>query len=39
MGLGELKQAPAGLTSEDKEGQAEEEQGPCGGHSVAEGQS
>lgn len=35
MGLGELKQAPVGLMSEDEEGQAEEEQGAC----TAEGQS
>lgn len=39
MGRGELKQAPMGLTSEDKEGQAKEEQGACSGNSTTEGQS
>lgn len=39
MGLGKLRQAPVGLTSEDEEGQAEEEQGACRGNSTAEGQS
>lgn len=33
MGLGELRQALVGLTSEDSEGQAEEEQGSCRGNS------
>lgn len=38
VGLGKLRQALVGLTSEDKEGQAEEEQGACRGNSAAEGQ-
>lgn len=39
MGLGELRQALVGLTSEDSEGQAEEEQGSCRGNSRQKGKA